>query len=584
MRLGDSFKESGLSFDKVRTPEETLEWAMERFSSLGRPVLEEVKRVDKGRLGIPVFVSRYHPEASVVTGTKKQMGKGVTEAQAKASAVMEIAERYSLFRFVEDSDFYIAPFSGVDGNRFSFEHLLKAVHFKGDLTQEEKGFLKGFPQGWIRGLRLPEDSECFVPFSWMWPIFEYNGSAAGNSLEEASVQAICEVVERHVCSVISYNFIRTPTIDLDSVEDDQLKKLIERFRSRGINLVLKDFSLGLGIPTVGALAWDPSTYPERSEIVYTAGTSTSPERAAVRAITEVAQLAGDFDTEGRYLESGLPKFATLEEAGYVLNSDEVRRLSELPDCSSRNFRQEVELLVRALESAGLPVYLADVTERELGIPVVYAMIPGSHFRDRTLNLDLAFHMARIAATGGILDPFEAIDVLEGLGNVYPDRFDISFYMGHLLESTGDLEGAVERYQQALSLSPPETELPSLYCNLGNCFRQLGRLDDAVEQLEKAKKLNPGLKEIHNILGTCLYQMGRYAEAIECFEQAISIDPGSAIDYANIGSNLRRLGIIPAAIKWYRMALELDPTIDWARQHLFELESHLQGVDESIVKK
>ncbi len=572
MKLCDSFKESGLAYDKVRTPEETIEWALDRFSSLGQPVLEEVKRIDKGRLGIPVFVSRYSPHASIVTGTKKQMGKGVTEAQAKASAIMEIAERYSLFRFIGKNNFHIANFSSIKGQKFEFDHLLKAVHCTRFLTDQEKDFLLHLDHQWIEGLDANKGVLAMVPFSWMWPIYEYNGSAAGNSLEEAAVQAICEVVERHVCSVISYKKLTTPTIELDSISDEGLLELLRKFKKNGIQIVLKDFSLDIGIPTVGAIAWDPSTYPERSEIVYTAGTSTSPVRAAIRAITEVAQLAGDFDTEGRYLESGLPKFATLEEADYVLDSSKRVELDDLPDCSSSNFMTEIGHLSRSLEKSGFPLYLVDITDEELQIPAVYAMIPGSHFRDRTLNIDLPFHMARIIATGGYLDDFVALELLKRLDQLYPGRFDITFYMGHMLESVGDVEGAVEKYVKALELSPPKSELASLLCNLGNCCRQLGRLQEAVEYLEKARELDDSLKEIHNILGTCLYQMGRYAEAIECFEKAISIDPGSAIDYANIGSNLRKLGIIPAAIKWYEMALELDPTIQWAREHLEALRS------------
>ena len=581
MKLKDSFKRSGIAHDKVRSPEETIKWALDRFASLGRPVLDEVKRIDKGRLGIPVFLSKYSVQASMITGTKKQMGKGASEAQAKASAIMEIAERYSLFRFRERDEFHVAPLSDVRGQRFGVKDLLKAVHLDKEPDQEELDFLNSFLHQWVDGYDATKKVVTKAPFSWMWPIFEYNGSAAGNSLEEAAVQAICEVVERHVCSLISYKRLLTPTIDLDSINDRDLKELVEKFKNKGIHLVLKDFSLGLGIPTVGAVAWDPSTYPDRSEIVYTAGTSTSPVRAAIRAITEVAQLAGDFDTDGKYLESGLPKFKTLDEADYVLDSRDTIDLNELPNCSSDNFKTEVTFLASALKRhAGLNVYLADITDKELQIPAVYAMIPGSHFRDRTLNIDLPFHMARIVATGGFIYPVEALNILERMDMLYPQRFDVAFYMGYTMEALGDLEGAVEKYEQALDRSPPSSELASLYCNIGNCYRQLGQLDRAVLYLEKAREHDPGLKEVHNILGTCLYQMGRYTDAIECFEKAISIDPGSAIDYANIGSNLRKLGIIPAAIKWYEMALELDPSLDWARQHLDSLRFN-DNFDNSI---
>jgi len=293
----DSYKGTGRRFDKVRSPEETLEWVFDRFHGFGRPLLHSLKRMDRGRLGIPVYVSRYEPAAGLVTGSTKQMGKGVTEAQAKASAVMELVERFSLFEFARNGNFNVLPFVSVEEPKFSLEHLLISIHCRPEYSGHIMTLLEGFLHQWAKGFNLSEETESKIPFSWIWPINRYNGSAAGNSIEEAAVQAICEVVERHVCSVITYSRARTPLIELDHIEDEELSGLIDRFRDNGIELVLKDFSLNMGIPTVGAIAWDPSTFPERSEIVYTAGTSTSPERAAVRALTEIAQLAGDFDTD-----------------------------------------------------------------------------------------------------------------------------------------------------------------------------------------------------------------------------------------------------------------------------------------------
>ena len=102
--LKDSFKESGAALDKARPADETLKWVRNRFNSLGVPILQDTERVDKGRLGIPVYVSRYSPSVSRLTGTPRQMGKGATPAQAEASAVMELVERFSLFNFVKERE------------------------------------------------------------------------------------------------------------------------------------------------------------------------------------------------------------------------------------------------------------------------------------------------------------------------------------------------------------------------------------------------------------------------------------------------------------------------------------------------
>ena len=63
------------------------------------------------------------------------------------------------------------------------------------------------------------------------------------------------------------------------------------------------------------------TFPEKSEIVWTAGTTPDPQKALSRALSETAQLAGDFNTGSNYIASGLPKFKNLAAAGYVINAD-----------------------------------------------------------------------------------------------------------------------------------------------------------------------------------------------------------------------------------------------------------------------
>ncbi len=567
--FSDSYKGSGAPFDKVLSPEETLQRVLSRFEETGLRILAETVRIDKGRLGIPVYISKYTPEAIKITNNPKQMGKGGTPVQSEASAVMELVERYSLFSFLKEGRRLMAPWREVPGPTISPEELARSLHDASGLHENPLflDILYAIPMEWVEGHTL--EGEVMVPWSWFWPINEYNGSAAGNTREEAAVQALCEVVERHVCSELSYGRLETPTIDLDSISHPMGRELVERFRARGIHLVLKDFTLGMGIPTVGAIAWDPSTFPHRSEIVYTAGTAPSPDRAAIRAITEVAQLAGDFDTDGSYVESGLPKFSTLEEASYVLETPETVPLSALPDCSSSNLREELEAIFGALERSGLTAYVVDVTHPVLQIPVVYGVVPGNHFRERTRGVDLLFHASKVAA--GVEPRAQAMELLGRLHRFAPARFEPPFYLGHLLEEEGEFAEALRWFQEALEREPLEAELPNIYCHLGLCHQQMEEFDTALHYLRRARELNPGLKEVHNLMGYCHYRQGRYLDAIEAFEAAIEIDPSSAIDYANIGSNLRRLGMREAAIKWYEMALELDPTIDWARDHLAELQ-------------
>ncbi|MDL1959771.1 MAG: YcaO-like family protein [Deltaproteobacteria bacterium] len=571
--LKDSFKESGAALDKVRPADETLEWVRDRFNILGVPILQDTERIDKGRLGIPVYVSRYSPSVSRLTGTPRQMGKGATPAQAEASAVMELVERFSLFDFVKKREHITCRRMDLEAGAVPLEDMLKALHLKdhgGEAVSKAGRLIETLTFDWVKAYCPTGGGEFRLPFSWFWPLNEYNGSASGNSFEEAAVQALSEVVERHVCSIITHEKLSTPAIELNSIKDPVARELLARFQRLNIELVLKDFSLDLGIPTVGAIAWDPSTFPSRSEIVYTAGTAPDPQRAVIRALTEVAQLAGDFDREGEYIESGLPKFSSLDEASYVLDEPFQVSVESMPNCRSENFRLEVEGLCKALADTGLKAYLVDITHPELAVPAVYAVIPGNHFRDRTRNLDVAFHCARLVDS--IEHPQKALSILNTIDDLYSERYDIAFYTGHVHEQLGDYRKALKWYNRAFQLNPVPEEVASIYCHRGLCYKELEDFPKAIEELESARDSNPELKEIHNLLGYCFYRVGKHVKAIESFEQAISIDPGSAIDYANIASNLRELDMKDAAIRWYEMALELDPDLIWARDKMQELQS------------
>ncbi len=69
----------------------------QKAAKAGLDILSRTRRIDNGRLNIPVFFSECGAHAREVIGTSKQMGKGGTLAQAEASAVMELAERFSFF-------------------------------------------------------------------------------------------------------------------------------------------------------------------------------------------------------------------------------------------------------------------------------------------------------------------------------------------------------------------------------------------------------------------------------------------------------------------------------------------------------
>ncbi|MEN6487196.1 MAG: YcaO-like family protein [Syntrophobacteraceae bacterium] len=571
--LRDSFKVYSHDQDKTRSPEETVKWVRDRLAKLDVKILDKTVRIDTGRLNIPVYISLCGEDATRLTGTKKQMGKGATPIQSEASALMELMERFSFFSFVRNGHFPLHRYGEVASRAVSPDLLKRALHDSDTPVARCSEFLEGFPMRWTTARNLTLDRDQWVPIDWFYLINEYNGPAAGNTLEEAILQSLCEVVERHVGSVICHERRHTPTIAPESLKDPAAVELVEKFKSKGIRVFLKDFSLDTGIPTVGALAYDPATFPEKSEIIFTAGTTSNPEKSLCRALTEIAQLAGDFESRTSYRPT-LPKYTSLEEASYLMDESEPVSIETLPNLDHNNMKVEIERCVAALAKIGLEVLVANATHPVLGVPVVYTMIPGAHFLDHTRNTDFPQHAARTMLRS--LPPAQVVEQMERLLGLFGPLYDLTFFMAHSLETEDRPEEALALLQEALKQKPDPNEIASIYVHIASCRKELGRFREALEALRVAEEYNRELKEIYNLRGFCHFKLKEHEQAIAAFEQAIELDPGSAIDYANIGSNLREMGHIQEAIRLYRIALELDPDIQFARDNIETLQARLDA--------
>ena len=373
------------------------------------------------------------------------------------------------------------------------------------------------------------------------------------------------MVERHVCALVTRDRIPTPVIDQDSIIDPVARDLLAKFRKNGIQVHLNDFSLDTGIPTVAALAWDPATFPATSEIVYTAGTTPDANKAVIRALTEVAQLAGDFNTGANYVASGLPKPRSLAEVAHVVEAERTVRLDEIHDLASDDFREEVRACVAALGRIGLEVFCVDTTHPQLAIPAAYTIIPGAHFRERAMGGNGGLFAARLAADllGG-----DALETqLAAMQALLPGAYYLSFYRGRSLYERGETEAALACFDQALAEGPTGEDLPYLYSYKGCCLRDLARWDEAVVALEQGLALDEERPDLHNALGVCAFKTGRHADAVTHFRRAVALNPVSAIDYANLALNLERLGERDEAIANYEIALGQDPTIEFALERL-----------------
>lgn len=570
LQLADAPKAFFADVEKTTRPEETVRLVRERLARLDLDILRETRRIDSGRLGIPVYFSVCGTDARRTIGNRKQMGKGATPAQAEASAVMELVERFSFFGFIEDdAHFTTAPHAALGPAAISLDRLARSVHDTSDHRTAALAVLAELPLRWAWAFDLAADRWCQIPFDWFYALNAHNGPAAGNCLEEAICQGVCEVVERDVSARIARRREPLPGIDADRVTDPVARDLIDKYRRAGIEVHLSDFSLDTGIPTVGVLAWDPATFPDRSEIVWTAGTAASPVRALSRALTEVAQLAGDFDHGAAFEASGLPKFSRIEQADFVTRPATVRPLEALPDLSHADFRVEAERLAAALARQNRSPLVMDITHPRIEVPSAYAIVPGAHFRERTASLCVGMLTAKLIAETRPAE--EALARLADFDHRLPGQYYIPFYRGTLHLAAGRPEAAEDHFAQALALHPPDAETADILTYQAITRKEAGRYAEAIEDLTRVAALDSDRTDVHNLLGFCHFKQGDHEAAVADFQAVLARNPGSAIDHANLGVNYQALGRRQEAIAAYETALALDPTIDFALENLLALQ-------------
>jgi ribosomal protein S12 methylthiotransferase accessory factor len=571
--LNDAYKTYTFDQDKILSPQDTVKRFKQKLKKVNLDILKRTIRIDNGRLDIPIYFSICGKDAYDIIGTKKQMGKGGTPSQSEASAVMELAERFSFFSFVKNPDnFFTQRFRDIKDKDtvIPFDMIAKSVHDESDDLPAARKIFENLPLKWTWAYNLTRKKEILVPFDWFFSINEFNGPSAGNCTEEAISQGICEIIERHTSAVISHNRLKVPAIRAESATDPLVVEMIGKYRNAGVKLFASDFTLDTGIPSVGVLAYDPATFPKLSEIVWTAGTTPDPQKAFSRALTEVAQLAGDFDTAANYVASGLPKFTDLADADYVMNPGKMIDINALPDLSDDNIKIEIENCLGALANIGMDVLLINTMHPDLEIPAFYTIIPGAHFRERALGTGVGMFASKHISDNR--SPQAAIAELSAIDKELPGKYYVKFYLGSCHIALGDPKTALTYLEAALNLEPNEQDVPSIYSYMGVALKDMGEYRQALSVLKKGEKLDQERTDIYNLMGFCHFKLKEHEAAIQNFKTVIQLDPSSAIDYANIASNYRDLGQPSKAIRYYEMALTLDASIEFAKENLEKLKS------------
>jgi tetratricopeptide (TPR) repeat protein len=112
------------------------------------------------------------------------------------------------------------------------------------------------------------------------------------------------------------------------------------------------------------------------------------------------------------------------------------------------------------------------------------------------------------------------------------------------------EEAIVAYKAAFEISPQEKAIPF---NLGLLlFKQANSIEndeakknavmeDAIFYFEKAREIDPEIKEVYDLLGTLLLQLEKYDQAREVLEKGVELFPESATVWQNLSFLYAKIG-------------------------------------------
>ncbi len=135
-----------------------------------------------------------------------------------------------------------------------------------------------------------------------------------------------------------------------------------------------------------------------------------------------------------------------------------------------------------------------------------------------------------------------------------------------------LDGSLNEFKKGLE-SQIEAEDTETHYNLGIAYKEMGLLDDAIEQFEKAKQDVQRRVDCLTLKGACLVQKGDFESAVEAFREGLAVD--DIKDEERI-SLYYELGLL--YLGWKRPLEALD-----SFQCVADVQPFFRQVDEQIRK-
>ena len=341
-------------------------------------------------------------------------GKGKNDVQARTGALCEAIERYSIM-YHGGAPTVSGAFNGLENAIHPNDCMLfgdSQLDDRNRINQGEGKFYSLVPArfdaneliDWSPFYSLTHMKFKYLPAEYCYAQYptkreecnliaypDTNGCASGNTLEEAVLQGLLELVERDAAAIWWYNEISRPAVDFSVLNDPYLLETLDYYQKIGRQLHVLDITSDLDIPTFVAISYNQKS--DKQEILYAFGCHTDPVIALERAIVEVNQLLpivqkfpNKYLTQDEVFIDWLEKVKIQDHAYLQPNKLEPPKnvLRDYLEIGAETVYDSLMHCIRQLERQGLEVLVFDHTQPDIGMPVAKVVAPGlRHFWRRT---------------------------------------------------------------------------------------------------------------------------------------------------------------------------------------------------------
>lgn len=326
--------------------------------------------------------------------------------RAIIKAVGETIERYCS-AFYDEDELVLSPFNGLGNPAVPPEHFsLFSARQYAEPGFPFSPFTRDTPVRWVTGYSLIHDRATSVPASFVYVPYDRvptepvlkdqisTGLACGTTFASALLKALGEAVERDAYTIVWQNRLRCPHIDLDSVDDPLIRRLVKALQRLAIKLHAVLLTLDIPIPVILILMTRSDGPPWT---IVASGADLSAKRALLLALEEAclaiigmsrsAAVVGDYRPAADYsdvtnldrhglshaLDSRLRSAVT-----FLTEPTEVVQLDGLRDLSTGSPAVDLKTALEEIRPFVSDVVWVDVTTRdvdEVGFKVVRVIVP-----------------------------------------------------------------------------------------------------------------------------------------------------------------------------------------------------------------